>query len=153
MRDPRKFLAMLVVGSGLLLVPTVPARADTATVNVSPSTGLTAGQEVTVTLTGWRVNATNPQEPPQLSLIQCDIGSVDISTCQVTATEEVVFFDLDGSGNATAQYTVEVISGSCDETTPAPCSPSRTRLPSAARLLLPAAAPPRSRRSSLPPDR
>lgn len=109
----KKLLTVLAVGSGVVC-SAAPAYAAPDG-SVSPNTNLHDGDTLVVSLTGWL------PEPSSftLSLIQCKPGSVDIGTCEPTLTEETIFFDGDGSGNATlADFTVETIPGVCDSANP-----------------------------------
>jgi LPXTG-motif cell wall-anchored protein len=100
-------LALAIAGA--VLWAGTPAGAAAA-ISVDPSTDLADGQQVTVTLTGWL------PEPAQVLLLQCEIGAQEIGLCDA-GLQDIIYFDLDGSGTATHSYTVKV-SGICNATRP-----------------------------------
>jgi hypothetical protein len=106
-------IAALTLGlalAGLVGVGTTPAGADaTHAITVTPSTGLSNGQTVTVKGTGY---VETPSLPEGWAVVQCSaliLGSVDlqnaINNCDI-ATQPFTYAQADSSGNFTQPFVV-----------------------------------------------
>ncbi len=96
--------------AGLVGAATTPAGADaTHTITVTPSTGLSNGQTVTVTGTGY---VETPSIPDGWAIVQCSAGilsGVDlqnaINSCDIT-TQPFTYAQADSSGHLTKSFVV-----------------------------------------------
>lgn len=89
-----------------LLATAGAAHAAAQTVAVSPSTGLSDGQTVTVSGTGWTPNT------GQLMIVQCPAAGASQSTCNISGGQ--LFQKADGQGHFSVRMTVKATYGSTD---------------------------------------
>jgi hypothetical protein len=104
----RAYLAALLVVSlsAIGLVLSGSAFAATPSISVSPSTGLSNGQTVTVHITGFTPGANN------INIVECPVSGASQNACDVTDAK--LFQTVDSSGSKTVQMTVRAKLGSVD---------------------------------------
>jgi hypothetical protein len=108
-RRPRLWVTLasaLTLSFAGLLVSAGTASAASQAVTVMPATGLTDGQTVTVSGTGWTPNT------GQLMIVQCPAQGASQNTCNIAGGK--LFQKADGQGRFSVQMTVKISFGSTD---------------------------------------
>ena len=95
-------LGVLALGAGLIMLA-APAAAAPG-LSVTPSTGLSDGQSVSVSGTGFAANATN------INVVQCQSGSTSANSCNIAGGQ--FFQHTNASGAFTVSITVKASFGS-----------------------------------------
>ena len=95
-------LGVLALGAGLIMLA-APAAAAPG-LSVTPSSGLSDGQSVSVYGTGFAANATN------INVVQCQSGSTGPNSCNIAGGQ--FFQHTNGSGAFTVSITVKASFGS-----------------------------------------
>jgi hypothetical protein len=103
-------LVALLIGCALVLLGLVAgspaAGAATPSITVTPSSGLSNGQTVTVHGTGYSANVKN------INVIQCPVSGASQNSCNVGGAK--LFQSTDASGSFTVQLAVQTKIGSID---------------------------------------